>query len=174
MDNQRLLVSELGTFGQKMPNLENLEFDTCTLWDPNAKFLIMAYKRNSWVPNECILVGIDETKWTTFYFMRNDVLQNYLVQFLKCLADNLDNLKFQNTSKVAIFRPPNSYFLHCHGKCGLFTLYLKGSGIKNSECGKSWISYMYTVGPQCKIFNYGLQEELMGAKWMHSGRNRWN
>ena len=26
--------------------------------------------------------------------MRNDVLQNYLVQFLKCLADNFDNLKF--------------------------------------------------------------------------------
>ena len=106
--------------------------------------------------------------------MRNDVLQNYLVQFLKCLADNLDNLKFQNTSKVAIFTPPNSYILHCHGKYGLFTLYLKGSGIKNSKFGKSWILYMYTVGLQCIIFNYGLQEELIGAKWMHSGRNRWN
>ena len=46
--------------------------------------------------------------------MRNDVLQNYLVQFLKCLADNFDNLKFQDTSKVAIIRPPNSYILHCH------------------------------------------------------------
>ena len=23
---------------------------------------------------------------------------------------------------------------------------------------------MYTVGPQCKIFNYGLQEELMDWK----------
>ena len=34
--------------------------------------------------------------------MRNDVLQNYLVQFLKCLADNFDNLKFQDASKVAI------------------------------------------------------------------------
>ena len=43
--------------------------------------------------------------------MRNDVLQNYLVQFLKCLADNFDNLKFQDPSKVAIFRPPNSYIL---------------------------------------------------------------
>ena len=37
-----------------------------------------------------------------FDFMRNDVLQNYLVQFLKCLADNFDNLKFQDASKVAI------------------------------------------------------------------------
>ena len=88
--------------------------------------------------------------------MRNDVLQNYLVQFLKYLAENLDKLKFQDASKVTIFRPPNSYILHCHGKCGLFTLYLKGNGIKNSEFGKSRILYMYTVGPQCKIFNYGL------------------
>ena len=65
----------------KIPNLENLEFYTCTLWDHNAKFLIMVYRRNSWVPNDCILVGINETKWTTFDFMRNDVLQNYLDQF---------------------------------------------------------------------------------------------
>ena len=56
--------------------------------------------------------------------MRNDVLQNYLDQFLKCLADNFDNLKFQDTSKVAIFRPPNRYILHCHGKCGLFILFI--------------------------------------------------
>ena len=52
--------------------------------------------------------------------MRNDVLQNYLDQFLKCLADNFDNLKFQDASKVAIFRPPNSYILHCHSKYGSF------------------------------------------------------
>ena len=138
------------------------------------KILIMAYRRNSWVPNDCIVVGINETKWTTFDFMRNDEIQNYLVQFLKYLADNFDNLKFQDASKVTICIPPNSYILHCHGKCGLFTLYLKGNGIKNSKFGKSWILYMYTVGPQCKIFNYGLQEELMGAKWLHCGRNRWN
>ena len=50
----------------KIPNLENLEFYTCTLWAHNAKFLIMAYRGNSWVPNDCILVGINETKWTTF------------------------------------------------------------------------------------------------------------
>ena len=68
------------------------------------------------------------------------------------MADDFDNLKFQDASKVVIFRPPNSYILHCHGKYGLFTLYLKGNGIKNSEFGKSWILYMYTVGPQCKIF----------------------
>ena len=69
--------------------------------------------------------------------MRNDVLQNYLIQILKCLSDNFDNLKFQDASKVAIFRPVNSYILHCHSKCGLFTLYLKGHDIKNSKFGKS-------------------------------------
>ena len=76
--------------------------------------------------------------------MRNDVLQNYLDQFLKCLADNFENLKFQDAnlkfqdaSKVVIFRPPNSYILHCHGKCGLFTIYLKRNDMKNSEFGKS-------------------------------------
>ena len=141
---------------------------------PQCKFLIMVYRRNSWVPNDCILVGINETKWTTFDFMRNDVLQNYLDQFLKSLADNFDNLKFQVARKVGIFRPPNSYILHCHGKCGHFTLYLKGNDMKNSKFGKSWILYMYTMGPQYKIFNYGLQEELMGAKWLHSGRKKWN
>ena len=68
--------------------------------------------------------------------MRNDVLQNYLDQFLKCLADNFDNLKFLDASKVAIFRSPNSYFLHYHNKSGLFTLYLKANGMKNSKFGK--------------------------------------
>ena len=63
--------------------------------------------------------------------MRNDVLENYLDQFLKYLAENFDNLKFQDASKVAIIRPPNSYVLHCHAKSDLFTLYLKGNGIKN-------------------------------------------
>ena len=42
------------------------------------------------MPNDCIIIRINETKGTTFDFMRNDVLQNYLVQFLKCLADNFD------------------------------------------------------------------------------------
>ena len=62
--------------------------------------------------------------------MRNDVLQNYLDQFLKYLGENFDNLKFQDANKVTIIRPPNSYILHCHGKYGLFTLYLKENGIK--------------------------------------------
>ena len=69
--------------------------------------------------------------------MRNDVLQNYLDQFLKCLADNFDNLKFQDASKVAIFRPPNGYILHCHSKSVHFTIYLKGNHMKNSKFGKS-------------------------------------
>ena len=69
--------------------------------------------------------------------MRNDVLQNYLDQFLKCLADNFDNLKFKDANKFAIFRPPNSYILHCHSKCGLFTIYLKGNDMKNFKFGKS-------------------------------------
>ena len=69
--------------------------------------------------------------------MKNDVLQNYLVQFLKYLAENFDNPKFQDTSTFAIIRPLNSYILHCLGKYGLFTLYLKGNGLKNSEFGKS-------------------------------------
>ena len=68
--------------------------------------------------------------------MRNDVLQNYLVQFLKCLADNFDNLKFQDASKVAIIRPPNRYILHYHGKYGLFTLYLEGNDIKKFRIWK--------------------------------------
>ena len=69
--------------------------------------------------------------------MKNDVLQNYLVQFLKYLAENFDNPKFQDTSKFAIIRLSNSYILHCHHKYGHFTLYSKGNGIKNSEFGKS-------------------------------------
>ena len=69
--------------------------------------------------------------------MRNHVLQNYLDQFLKCLADNFDNLKFQDAGILAIFRPPNSYILHCHSKCGLFTIYLKVNDMQNSIFGKS-------------------------------------
>ena len=65
------------------------------------------------------------------------MLQNYLDQFCKCLTDKFDNMKFEDTSKVAIFRPPNSYILHCHGKCGVFTLYLKGNDMKNTKFEKS-------------------------------------
>ena len=31
------------------------------------------------MPNDCILLGIDETKSTTFVFMRNDAVQINLV-----------------------------------------------------------------------------------------------
>ena len=93
---------------------------------------------------------------------------------MKYFAENFDNIKLQDASKVAIIRTPNSYILQCHCKSGLFTLYLKGNDIKNSKLGKYWILYMYTVGPQWKILNYGSQRELMGGKWLHSGSNKWN
>ena len=48
-------------------------------------------------------------------FMRNDVLQNYLDQFLKCLAENFDNLKFQDASNVVII-------LHCGPKLYMYKL----------------------------------------------------
>ena len=66
----------------KIPNLENLEFYTCTLWDHNAKIVNYGLQEELMGANVCILVGIYATKWTTFDFMRNDVLENYLVQFL--------------------------------------------------------------------------------------------
>ena len=66
------------------------------------------------------------------------MLQNYLDQFLKCLADNFDIPKISRcTSKVAIFRPTSSYILHCYNKSGPFTLYLNGNDMKNSKFGKS-------------------------------------
>ena len=67
---------------------------------------------------DCILVEINKTKLTTFHLKRNDALQNNLVQFLKYLAESLDILKIQETRKVELFRPPNSYILHCHVECG--------------------------------------------------------
>ena len=76
--------------------------------------------------------------------MRNDVLQNYLDQFLKCLA-----VKFQDASKVVIFRPQNSYILHC--QCGLFTLYLKGN-LENLD----------TLGPNAKFLSMGYR----GNSWV--------
>ena len=87
--------------------------------------------------------------------MRNDVLQNYLVQFCKCLADNFDNLKFQDASKVLIFRPPNSSILHCHGKCGHFTLYLKGNDMKIPNLENLEFYTCTFWDHNAKIFNYG-------------------
>ena len=98
-------------------------------------------------------------------------LKNIYFNYLNIFPDIFDNLKFQQTRKDANFRPPNSYILYWHSKYDLFTLYLKGNGMKYFEFGKSWNLYMYTVGPQCKIFSYGLQCELIGAKWLHSIRN---
>ena len=58
--------------------------------------------------------------------MRNDALLNNLFHFFfKYLAEHFDNQKFQETKKVELFRPPNSYILYCHGECCLSTLYLK-------------------------------------------------
>ena len=154
--------------------MENIEYCTCTLWDHNAIFISMAYRGNSWQLNESFLGGRDETKWTTFDFMRNYVLQIHLVQLFKYLAEIFYNLKIQEPRNVVIIRLPNSYILHCYGECGLYTLSIKGNDLKNSKGGKYWILDMYTLKPQCKIFKYGLEEELMATEWVLPGRNRWN
>ena len=52
--------------------------------------------------DDCILIRIDITKSTIFDFLRNDALQNNLVQLLKYLAESFDNLEFQKTKKVAV------------------------------------------------------------------------
>ena len=90
--------------------------------------------------------------------MRNDVLQNYLDQFLKCLADNFDNLKFQDTSKVAIFRPPNSYILHCHGKSGLFCSLFERKWLKTFQIWK--ILYFIHVHCRTTMQNFKLWLEI--------------
>ena len=92
------------------------------------------------------------------------MLQNDLVQFLKYLAENFDNLKFQDASKVAIFRPPNSYILHCHGKCGLFTLYLKGTGMKNSRIRKILNIIHVQFGTTMQNFQLWLTERTHGCQ----------
>ena len=46
------------------------------------------------MPNDCILLGIDGSKSTTFVFMRNDEVQINLVKLLKYLAESFDNLEF--------------------------------------------------------------------------------
>ena len=79
--------------------------------------------------DDCILKRIDKTKSTIFDFLRNDALQNNLVQLLKYLAENFDNLEFQKTKKVAVFKTKIVQ---------MWSLYydLKGNGIKKSEFGK--------------------------------------
>ena len=118
----------------------------------------MVYRRNSWGANDCILVGINETKWTTLDFMRNDVLQNYLVQFLKCLADNFDNLKFQDASKVAIFRPPNSTSCIAIVKVVFYYLFER----KWHEKFRIWkiLNFIHVhCGTTMQNFNYGYRRK---------------
>ena len=113
----------------------------------------------------CILIGINETQWTTFDSMRNDVLQNYLDHIFEMFGFIiLTTWNFKMQAKLQFIRPPNSYILHCHSKSGLFTIYLRGNGMKNSKSGKSWILYMYTLGSHCKIFNYGFQRGTLGCQ----------
>ena len=81
--------------------------------------------------NDCILLGIDETKSTTFVFMRNDEVQINLVKLLKYMAESFYNMKFQQTRNVAIFRPLNSYMLHYNGECCLFTMISKEMASQN-------------------------------------------
>ena len=69
--------------------------------------------------------------------MKNDVLQNYLVQFLKYLAENFENKNFKTQVKLQFLDHEIVTSCIAIHNYGLFTLYLKGNGIKNSEFGKS-------------------------------------
>ena len=74
---------------------------------------------------------------TTFDLKRNDALQNNLVQLLKYLAESFDNPKNSGeTRDVELFWPLDSYILHSHGECDIFTLYLKRNCMKNPKKGK--------------------------------------
>ena len=107
--------------------------------------------------------------------MRNDVLQKLFRSIFEMFwLIILTHLKFQETRKVAIFKPPNSYILHWHSKkCSFYYLFER----KWHEKFQIWKILNFThvhFGTTRQIFNYGLQEELMGAKCLHSGRNKWN
>ena len=69
--------------------------------------------------------------------MKNDVLQNYLVQFLKYLAENFENKNFKTQVKLQFLDHEIVTSCIAIHKYGLFTLYLKGNAIKNSKFGKS-------------------------------------
>ena len=47
------------------------------------------------------------------------------------MAEGFDNMKFQHTRNVAIFRPLNSYILHYNGECSLFPMIWKEMVSKN-------------------------------------------
>ena len=49
------------------------------------------------------------------------------------MAESFDNMKFQHTWNVAIFRPLNTYILHYNGECGLFTMISKETVSKNQN-----------------------------------------
>ena len=85
----------------------------------------MASSRKPWVLIDCILVEINKTKITTFDLKRKWCTTKQFTSILKYLAESLDILKIRETWKVELFCPLNSYILHSHGECGLFTLYLK-------------------------------------------------
>ena len=69
--------------------------------------------------------------------MKNDVLQNYLVQFLKYLAENFENKNIKMQAKLQFLDHEIVTSCIAIHKYSLFILYLKGNGIKNSEFGKS-------------------------------------
>ena len=70
---------------------------------------------------------------TSFDLKRDDALQNNLLQFLKYLAESLDILKIQDKRKVELFRPPNSYILHCHVECGLLSSFFERKWYEESK-----------------------------------------
>ena len=69
--------------------------------------------------------------------MKNDVLQNYLVQFLKYLAENFENKNFKMQVKLQYL--DHKIVTSCIAIINMvfLTLYLKGNGLKNSEFEKS-------------------------------------
>ena len=89
--------------------------------------------------------------------MKSDVLQNYLVPFLKHLAEHFDNPKFQDASKIAIIKPPNKYILYFHGKYRLFTLFER-KWHKKFQIGKILNFIHVPCGTTMQNFNYSLQK----------------
>ena len=65
------------------------------------------------------------------------MLQNYLVQFLKYLAENFDNKNFKMQAKLQLL--DHQIVTSCIAIINMvfLTLYLKGNGLKNSEFEKS-------------------------------------
>ena len=101
MDYKRSLVSALGTSGHEKCQISKiLKFIHVYFGTTMQKFLIMACKGNSWVPNDCVL-KLGEPPLISWEMMCYQIFQFCI---LKYFAENYDNLKFQDTSKVVIFR----------------------------------------------------------------------